>query len=513
MDGVDGTRGDNGSGFAFGCNGDLAFKGNVQIETQDGGDGGNGEGGPNTTGGDGGFGGDLLIQAFGDLSFTDQAPGLIPNQFFAGHGGLGGNSVSDEPPQDPSPAVAPGSTAEAGWGGNGGAIRIEALNVLSFAEGSFFASPGSGGEGGRAEATAADGVDGSERDGPAQIGGPAAATGGVGGDAPGFLYLALDNIVGEQNIVFDDFADAGDGGESDAWAGSGGDGESEGSPEDNALKDGAKGGEVTSFAGDGGNAGSGRGGNGGLAIFRDGRGGDGWIDCRLPQDLNGGNGGMGGDSSGGAGAGGAGLNAGSEGTGDTYDVSNGGDGGDGEPTRGDGGAAGVDGIAGAKTEQGAGSFEDGNPGGPCKGGTYIISVSVVEDLDNHAQFLGIPLSGEFDVMVTLPGEGETLGEITVQGPSGWPPLTGSWNPETQEISLSGVGTVGGGSYPGVTFDWDGRLTCENVIFGDLVLDNFPSGFDNPIRLTGAGNMLSSSPPAGVGARQALAPTECVSPPA
>ena len=463
-DGVDGAKGIDGKGFAFGCNGNLAFRGNVQIETQDGGAGGNGEGAPDTTGGHGGYGGDLLLQAFGDLSFTHETLGLIPNQFFAGDGAPGGNSISDQPAEDPVPDVAPGSSAEAGWGGNGGAIRIHALNDLSFAPGSFFAGPGSGGWGGNAESTAADGVDGSARQGePAQIGGPAESDGGLGGDAPGFLFLALGDIIGDENIVFDDAADGGDGGESDAWGGDGGDGESEENDEINEHKHGAKGGEVTSFAGDGGSAGSGRGGDGGLAILRGARGGDGWIDCRLPPDLTGGDGGMGGNSSGGGGALGAGLNPGVAGNVDTYDVSNGGDGGDGEPDPGDGGMPGTNGIAGAPsrstspartvTEKGTSSFEPGEDGGPCKSGTYQISVSVLSDPGGHNPFIG--LADVSDVQLVLSSDGT----ITISGSAPWVTVTGTRDPATGEFWANGTGLVAG--LPNVTVSMHGILTCDN----------------------------------------------------
>ncbi len=407
------TNGANGYGLIFACNGDLSFKGNVQIESQSGGDGGNGLGAFTTVGGSGGNGGILVIRAFGDMNFTDEGPGLIPNQFFSGSGGAGGEGLPDSPAQDPLVDPAPGNSGTAGTGGDGGSLRMEVLNELNIAPNSFFAQAGSGGFGGNAFASGADGVHGADRAGPPQMGGSGTAVAGNGGGAIGFSFVVVSGVInGDENLVFGDMSNAGDGGMADASGGNGGNGESDGDPENNALKHGEKGGPVTAMGGNGGVAGflgfagTGRAGNGGNATFRRSRGGDGWVDCRLPLDLSGGNGGMGGVVAGGHGSkGSGGLGPGVDGNVFTQDVSNGGDGGDGngvgaagmggDPTPIGGGATPNSGRTpsrthGLRTEIGTESFKDGQEGNPCKTGLYEIFFSLLEDLDNHAQFLGLP---------------------------------------------------------------------------------------------------------------------------
>jgi len=477
-----GTSGSPGSGFIFACNGDLALKGNVQIETQEGGPGGNGTNssatGGNATGGDGGDGGGLFIWAFGDLTFTHEVPGTeIKNHLFTGRGGDAGsgNGVGlENDAVDPAPS----GTGNGGTGGAAGIVDLQTQGNLSVDPGVLFAGPGTsvpsggapgGGMGGDAIGVGARGKNADDRTPPraAQAGGAAMANGGTGGASPGLHTIILGSQTGFENIVVD-AGDGGPGGEADAIGGRGGDGNEE-------FPDGAVGGDIKPIGGTGGQAGSSRGGAGGKAIFRAGRGGNGWIDCAPGNFKPGGDGGKGGSSIGGGGPGGAGLNPGADGTHDTDDVSNGGDGGDGAGP-GDKGPAGDNGISDpfspgapdragedgpARVELGSGSFMEGAEGNGCNvGGNFDFGISVQSDPAGHHFFIGMP--GSMFIWVGAIVINPTTGEFFMSGIFPFVHVQGTWDPVTGVITASGVGTVAG--FPNTLVTFTGTLV-DGVITG------------------------------------------------
>jgi len=506
-----GGPGSNGTGFIFACNGDLAFKGNVQIETQEGGAGGNGTDQSNTaavgTGGAGGWGGGLFIWAFGNLSFTMEVTGTeIKNHFFSGRGGDGGMGTGtglDNDNVDPAAA----GTGIGGPGGSAGIIDFQTSGDLSVAAGVLFVGPGTsapsggadgGGDGGVGVGVGAHGKHAANRapGKPAQIGGAAVGLGGTGGDAPGFHTIILGGQTGFEDIVVD-AGDAGWGGDGDADAGRGGNGDEDSKP-------GADGGPVTAKGGGGGNAlFSSRGGDGGDAYFRGARGGNGWDDCILPVIVAGGPGGNGGAATGGGGPLGSGLNPGSVGKHYTSNVSNGGDGGNGAPV----GAMGIKGgnsisdpfASGPggggnshppeKIEIGGGSFMDGDDGDGCNlGGWFDFGISVLSDPAGHHPFVGMP--GQMQIWVGAIATGPTTGTFFLSGTNPLVHVEGTWNPETGEIMASGVGTVAGFPNTQVTFTGtfiDGVITGTYQMGGEGLepgVGGLPGGVPIKYTLTG-----------------------------
>jgi len=480
-----GTNGADGSGFIFACNGDLAMKGNVQIETQEGGRGGNGmdaeAAGAHATGGDGGNGGSLYIWAFGDFSATMEVQGTeIKNHLFSGRGGDGGdaNGVgSANDALDPAPS----GQGDGGWGGAAGVIDIQSAGDFSVDPDVLYVAPGAsnpsggvpgGGEGGTGRGEGARGKDADERNPAkaAQVGGKGIGNGGYGGDAPGFHTIILGSETGFEDIVVD-AGNGGAGGEADAVGGRGGDGNED-------FPDGAMGGDIEAIGGIGGDAGSSRGGAGGKAFFRGGRGGDGWSDCIAPNFKEGGDGGKGGTSLGGGGKGGAGLNPGGDGTHDTDDVSNGGNGGAGAPI-GTGGPAGENQISDpyqsspgqpgpAQVELGTGSFQDGMDGAVCNlGGNFNFTITVELDELGHAPFIGMP--GELVILVGATPQDATNGVFFMSGPAPFVSVQGTFNPTTGEITASGVGTVAG--YPNTEVYFTGTIQ-DGVITGTYQMGGF-----------------------------------------
>ncbi len=467
----DGNPGFPGTGFIFGCNGDLSLKGNVQIETQEGGKGGKGTHNSNTnakaTGGDGGDGGGLFLWAFGDFSATMEVTGTeIKNHLFSGRGGDAGDAEATAVEND---GVDPAPSAEAigGFGGAAGVIEIQTAGDFSVEPNVLYVGPGQsnpsggtpgGGAGGDAKATGARGKNADERTPPrmAQVGGTATAEGGWGGDAPGFETIILGNQTGFEDVVVE-AGDAGPGGEGHAIGGKGGDGIE-------AFPDGAAGGNINAEGGWGGDAFSSRGGAGGRALFEGGMGGTGWSDCQVQPFTPGGDGGKGGDSTGGGGPGGAGLNPGADGSHDTKDVSNGGNGGNGAGP-GSGGAAGAnaitdpfvggpDGGGGApgpeRAELGSGSFIPGNDGMGCNaGGNFDTNISVQSDPAGHHFFIGMP--GQMFIFVGAIVINPDSGEFFMSGIFPFVTVSGTWNPETGAVTASGVGTVAGVPNTVVTF--------------------------------------------------------------
>ena len=199
-----------------------------------------------------------------------------------------------------------------------------------------------------------------------------------------------------------------------------------------------------------------------------GNGGDGWLDCIDPDYRQGGNGGNGGVGTGTAGAGGDGKAPGEDGdvilTGPGF---NGGDGMDGEPP-GALGPKGTDAIAMPRAETGE-NFTDGEAGDPCKSGIYFLSMSVISDEDGHVPFLGFELFVPGLALQVDP----VNNKIMIDGSGAFPAMEGDWDPVTGDIWLFGEATLADGQYPNISFEWHGKLTCNNELQGELTLDGFP----------------------------------------
>jgi hypothetical protein len=484
----DGTAGSDGSGFIFACNGDLAMKGNVQIETQEGGRGGNGSdaeaAGAHATGGDGGDGGSLYIWAFGDFSASMEVQGTeIKNHLFSGRGGDGGDANGVGLGND-GVDPAPSGRGDGGWGGAAGVIDIQAAGDFSVDPDVLYVGPGTsrpsggaagGGKGGIGRGEGARGKDADERNPAkaAQVGGKGIGNGGYGGDAPGFHTIILGSAAGFENIVVE-AGNGGAGGEADAVGGKGGDGNEE-------FPDGAMGGDIEAIGGIGGDAGSSRGGAGGKAIFRGGLGGNGWSDCVAPNFKKGGDGGKGGTSLGGGGKGGAGLNPGADGVHDTDDVSNGGNGGAGAPVGALGpagenqisdpydaspGQAGQNGPD--RVELGTASFQNGTEGATCNlGGNFNFTIFVELDEAGHAPFIGMP--GQMFIWVGATVVDATTGVFFMSGSLPFVNVEGTFNPTTGEITATGVGTVAG--FPNTLVYFTGTIQ-DGVITGIYQMGGF-----------------------------------------
>jgi hypothetical protein len=156
-------------------------------------------------------------------------------------------------------------------------------------EGAFTIHPGTGGNGGEANAYAKDGENGCA----GKKGGDAVATGGNGGDNKKELSIT-GTVGGTENITIDEIL-GGIGGEAHAFPGKGGNGtgcKCDGGPGGKGTATAGKGG-AASFSGNISRAGSDKGGDGGDAESKGGVGGNGG-DCN--PTAPGGNGGKGGDA-------------------------------------------------------------------------------------------------------------------------------------------------------------------------------------------------------------------------
>ncbi len=366
---TDGSNGTNGGNGANGrrvrmlLNGNANFAGGTLLWAQDAGNGGTGTNTSNTnlsvTGGNGGIGGDIRVFIAGTLTYSG-----ANNTVRSGRGGNGGAATATTT-QNAALGAAPSATATGGTGGAPGLIDVRALGGIAGA-GALTLEVPKGGDGGPGTATAANGVDAlvAGANSPAQPGGSATATGGVGGSTPD-ARLSASGVTGGAPTVA--VAGGGAGGNAQAVAGDGGRGAK-------PQKAGAIGGTIVATGGAGGdsrlrnlaNVLVGAGGNGGNGAWIGGNGGAGWNDCQVNQLEAGGAGGAGGAASGTRGVGGsgaAGLN-GTSGTTSFATVGNGGRGGDGAPP-GTPGAAGGNGVAGAIGMTTAPIFQPGADGINC----------------------------------------------------------------------------------------------------------------------------------------------------
>lgn len=320
-----GGPGIDGGTWILQCTGELDFSGFSLVHGQHGGAGGAGvdtrTSGATATGGNGGKGGTIKIRAVGDVVISGTG-----NDIQSGNGGAGGNATATAT-QAGNPAG--NATAIGGNGAVPGNIIVEAKNGSIHNDGAVTLRVGSGGVGGDATATAADGQNGPSC--PAGQGGAASATGGIGGLTPDKQLITTGTVTGLAGFSVAGGA-AGNGGWAQANGGRGGTG-GVGCP------GGGNGGLMTAIGGPGGNAmlrdanGAlfGLGGDGGEIAFTGGGGGDGFNGCTRPNVGVGGRGGSGGGASGSAGAFGTGKVNGSAGGGLLIFALNGGQGGDGLP--------------------------------------------------------------------------------------------------------------------------------------------------------------------------------------
>ncbi|MEZ4588201.1 MAG: hypothetical protein R2909_17625 [Gemmatimonadales bacterium] len=332
--GVDRPRvaspGADGRSWRFDCRGTLRIQGGVDFRGQHGGDGGKGTHTPAVIdafaqGGAGGRGGRMIVRATQRVTFDG-----ILNEIRSGDGGRGGDAMAQSSPTGNGTA---GPIAEAigGAGGEPGLFAILAP-AIDFDD-AVDLVVGSAGHGGDAIAVGADGLDaqGTSR---AQAGGPALATGGIGGGTPDDTLAARGGVaITNPGNALVSGGRAGSGGHADATGGLGGTGS-------DIRPDGGRGGATEAAGGLGGTAllrdhhGQlfGPGGDGGSATLRGAKGGAGWSRCSLPNGLlPGGAGGAGGALKGVHGAAGAGLSAGSDGLITLNQAGNGGNGANGEP--------------------------------------------------------------------------------------------------------------------------------------------------------------------------------------
>ena len=449
----DGYRGGN---TFIACAGDLELM-NAEIRGQGGGTGGQAgdPGDPGATkgtdqsrAGNGGNGGNVNIGSNGKLDFNGVT--LVGRD-----GGDGGHAFhkADQPGES--------SRAVGGKGGTAGTFRAHGKQGINVAAAGLKIDFGNGGDGGDAEARAANGRDGADQC-PAQAGGDGFATGGGGGDS-GQGLRHKGNVVGLGNITTEG-GEGGDGGDADAVAGNGGHGGRD-------CVDGADGGATTAQGGhggegrstfDGGPVASSVGGMGGDADFRDGgHGGDAFNGCSIGflwQGLPGGDGGDGGAILGGTGAGGKG--AAGDGANGEWMIhgfpAEGGNGGVGGPPGAEGDGAHVSiadprstnaGPARAPLEK---DQPDGQPGkeDACKG-PASVKVTVKEDGSEHEMHVGMTTVTEVEVTL-LPG-----GNARVHGPPPWINVDGGFG-EDAIIVAEGTGMAAGfpdihSSFSGPTF--------------------------------------------------------------
>lgn len=361
--GADGTSGAqagaNARGVRLSCTGNLEMGGGTNVEARDGGAGGDAENfDPQTDnasgkGADGGNGGDLTVEAQGDITFNGQGGGTTVR---LSSGGKGGDATVLG--RDPGGSA----TAEGGAGGDGGNVRVEATGGISVSPGGLTLLVGVGGAGGEAVANAGNGLDAGV--GAATDGGSATATGGAGGSSIEGQLRAAGNVTGLGNISVAG-GDGGFGGDATAVGGKGGDGNLD-------FPHGADGGAMAANGGAGGEARArspsgtplGVSGNGGNIRLVGGRGGEGANRCSIPDS-----GGVGGD--GGRGAGRPGERGGGSTPGVPGTISlaaatgNGGNGGAGDGP-GVAGSGGEDALAQGfqRTDEGP-VFQDGVDGAEC----------------------------------------------------------------------------------------------------------------------------------------------------
>lgn len=361
--GPNGTAGTDGAPVLLVFNGNVAFTGQTVVQGQDGGAGGNGTNAQaaNVTvnGGSGGAGGQVLVSVGGTLTYSG-----TQNFVASGSGGHGGSATATSLPVLGG-TQAPSATATAGHGGNPGLPLVQAGGGLFIEQqGALVLIVGNTGNGGDANAQAADGMNATVAT-AAQLGGNATANAGDGGETPDATLVVPSTPTGFPVLLSGLNAgpvNGGTGGTATAHAGNGGNGSE-------TSRTGAGGGTATANGGDGGSAmlaALGSGGDGGDALFEGGNGGDGWNGCVAPPATSGagGAGGRGGDANGSAGSAGSGkLGNGIDASLRFSGSSNGGDGGDGAGP-GAAGAAGTLNAAGATQYLGI-TFSAGSAGAPC----------------------------------------------------------------------------------------------------------------------------------------------------
>ncbi len=361
--GQHGGNGSDGATFTLQCRGaDLALAGGADVEGQNGGNGGpgthNSQTSADASGGNGGKGGLIRVRSTGKVVFVGTG-----NRIKSGNGGIGGSATATGVSGTVNPAKAANAKATGGDGASPGLVQISGSGGIQVTD-PFTIELGSGGQGGVATATGANGTPGVGTT-RTQDGGDAESHGGKGGSVPAVSLTAFGNVIGAGNANVTGGV-GGMGGAATSAGGNGGDGT-------DPLKDGGYGGAIKTFGGMGGDAlakglGTGApliapGGTGGFGAWSNGNGGLGWKEC--PDLQHGGRGGNGGPASGEDGQGGMGLGGKAADGGYTIiTTANGGNGRDGQ-------THGVKGTKGGQstTLHGAGtvtsSFNDGVDGKDC----------------------------------------------------------------------------------------------------------------------------------------------------
>ena len=433
-----GTRGRDGKRWVLSCNGDIQVPGGMDLQGQHGGDGGHGKEQDSdhaeATGGQGGDGGKIVMRALGDVFI-----GGSGNMISGGDAGAGGDAWALGL-ANPDPVRAPGAKATGGRGGDPGTPTVKAAGGIAIDAGALTMKVGAAGDGGDAIAIGADGKDAADRDGGAQRGGEADATGGHGGITLSKNLEASSGVIGADQVTVVT-PHSGHGGKAYADGGKGGDG-------DDVDLDGEKGGDMDAVGGGGGkndvrdfaNQRVQDGGDGGAAVFGTypampppnltlslpnprkghGTGGDGVPDCVVPW-RPGGLGGPGGSADGKDGEGGDGKAKGAPGGVQFETISNAGDGKDGAP-HGDGGEGGNDGVAamGGKFPIGE-NFQDGADGTDCPvpptyGSLMNIAGKISSDGFTLARHMMPPVwTGPFQHMfTTIPDKPRAMDHTSIQ---------------------------------------------------------------------------------------------------
>jgi len=261
--------------------GEVTISG-VTIETARGGRGGpvevSGAQDVTASGGRGGRGGSVLIFAssvdrVGQDVIFDNSRGTTT--ITLGSGGWGGNATATAV-SNSAGHKAPSAVATGGDGGKAGYLEVvpTTWNLPKVSAGALVVTSGTGGRGGHATATGADGANATSSL-PAQLGGDATASGGSGGANSLFLGLRTGDTEIGTNLP-------GDGGDATAHSGNGGSSDVMDNP------DGAAGGAGVATTGPGGPVAdwnSGPRGTGGDATASGGNGGDGANGCAAPPPL------------------------------------------------------------------------------------------------------------------------------------------------------------------------------------------------------------------------------------
>lgn len=456
LDGAAGAEtagaGSGGASVTVACQGRLELL-RTSISSQSGGHGGSSavETAPlaRAAGGAGGSGGDVAVLSTGELAFGSF------NALRAGDGGFGGGAQATGPPT----TSGAGAVATGGNGGEGGRPIVRARGSIVL-QGALALHAGAGGRGGHATARGSDGRP--ANDSPAQAGGPAAATGGNGGEAPAIVLTADGSLTGVENITVTS-GRGGNGGDASARSGNGGDGGV-------SFPEGAAGGAIEARGGDGGDARAtdpngqpvGAPGDGGEALLRGGVGGSGASACPIagldtPVPVAAGKGGEGGAASGGDGAGGQGPGGGTGRAGGVRltEAANGGQGGNGSPPAagGDPGDNAVQAIGSLSTSASAQRGASGNAcpfsvafsqrtrvslapnGDPAGQDPQIFNVTAASGPPNPNQQ---PTGGvEIDLFIILVGN-----HVTIEGPAPWVRVEGTLEPDGSFLA-EGTGTIRG----------------------------------------------------------------------